>query len=130
MNPDQDKALLRVDGLKTYFPVRGGVLLTAKAQCKAVDDISLEIGAGETLGLVGESGCGKTSIAVCLLRLLPDNAQIKGGHIHFDGVDLVALPEDQMRTYRWNRISMVFQAAMNALNPVYTVEDQILEAIP
>jgi peptide/nickel transport system ATP-binding protein len=95
----------------------------------AVDGVSFSLGHGRSLGLVGESGCGKTSIAICLLRLLPDNAQIKGGSIRFDGVDLAALPEEQMRQYRWNRISMVFQAAMNSLNPVYRVGDQIIEAM-
>ena len=114
--------LLSVEDLVMHYTVRAG-------DVKAVDGVSFELEHGRSLGLVGESGCGKTSIAVCLLRLLPDNAQIKGGHIHFDGADLVALTEDQMRTYRWNRISMVFQAAMNSLNPVQRVGDQIVEAM-
>jgi peptide/nickel transport system ATP-binding protein len=81
------------------------------------------------LGLVGESGCGKTSIALALLRLLPPDARIVGGHIWMDGVDLLALPEDEMRRFRWRRVSMVFQAAMNVLNPVYRVGSQVVEAL-
>jgi peptide/nickel transport system ATP-binding protein len=84
---------------------------------------------GEAMGLVGESGCGKTSVATTLLRLLPDNALIKSGHVYLNGVDLLKLSEEEMRQVRWNKISMVFQAAMNALNPVYRVGDQIIEAL-
>jgi peptide/nickel transport system ATP-binding protein len=81
------------------------------------------------LGLVGESGCGKTSIAATILKLLPENAEIKSGHIYLNGSDLAAMSEDEMRAVRWRRISMVFQAAMNSLNPVYKVGDQITEAL-
>ena len=81
------------------------------------------------MGLVGESGCGKTSIAFSLLRLLPENAIIKSGKIFLNGTDLVPLKENEMRDIRWRHISMVFQAAMNALNPVYKVGDQIVEAM-
>ena len=81
------------------------------------------------MGLVGESGCGKTSIAFSLLRLLPENAHIKSGSIYLNGKDLVPLSENDMRKVRWRNISMVFQAAMNALNPVYKVGDQIIEAM-
>ena len=81
------------------------------------------------MGLVGESGCGKTSIAISLLKLLPDNAEIKGGHIYLNSTDVVPLTEEQMRELRWDKISMVFQAAMNALDPVYKVGDQIIEAM-
>ena len=102
---------------------------TRAGDVSAVDDVSFELKKGHALGLVGESGCGKTSVATTLLRLLPDNGVIKGGHIYLDGMDLVPLKEDQMRKVRWNRISMVFQAAMNALNPVYRVGDQIIEAM-
>jgi peptide/nickel transport system ATP-binding protein len=94
-----------------------------------VDDVSFYVERGESVGLVGESGCGKTSIAISLLKLLPDNAEILSGQILLDGVDLVPLSEDEIRRFRWRRISMVFQAAMNALNPVYTVEEQIIEAM-
>jgi peptide/nickel transport system ATP-binding protein len=95
----------------------------------AVDNVSFALKKGHAMGLVGESGCGKTSIATSLLRLLPDNALIKGGHIYLNSTDLVALDEEEMRKIRWRRISMVFQAAMNALNPVYKVGDQIIEAM-
>ena len=103
--------------------------LTRKGPVYAVDDVSFHVGRGEPVGLVGESGCGKTSIALSLLRLLPDNAKIMGGKILLNGTDLVPLTYDEVRTFRWRHISMVFQAAIDAMNPVYTVEDQILEAM-
>jgi peptide/nickel transport system ATP-binding protein len=102
---------------------------TRKGPVSAVNNISFEVYEGESLGLVGESGCGKTSIAACLMRLLPDNAQIVQGKILLTGTDLIALPEDDMRRYRWKRIAMIFQAAMNTLDPVYRVGDQIIEAL-
>jgi len=103
--------------------------MTRKGPVFAVDDVSFHVARGESVGLVGESGCGKTSVAISLLKLLPDNAEIKNGQILLNGTDLIPLSEDEMRHFRWRRISMVFQAAMNALNPVYTVEEQILEAM-
>jgi peptide/nickel transport system ATP-binding protein len=84
---------------------------------------------GQSLGLVGESGCGKTSIANCLMKLLPDNARLVGGRVLLDGQDLVPLSEEEIRSYRWRRIAMVFQAAMNSLDPVYKVGQQVVEAI-
>lgn len=114
--------VLAVEGLSMHFSTREGAV-------QAVDDVSFELQAGETLGLVGESGCGKTSLAIALLKLLPDNAQIVGGHVYFKGQDLVPLSEREIRQYRWKNISMIFQAAMNSLNPVYRVGDQIVEAI-
>jgi peptide/nickel transport system ATP-binding protein len=114
--------LLKVENLTMHYGTRGG-------DVKAVDGVSFELEEGDSLGLVGESGCGKTSIALTLLRLLPDNSKILDGHIWMDGTDLLALTEDEMRRYRWKRISMVFQAAMNSLNPVYKVGDQIIEAL-
>ena len=114
--------LLKVENLTMHYGTRGG-------DVKAVDGVSFELEEGDSLGLVGESGCGKTSIALTLLRLLPDNSKILEGHIWMDGTDLLALSEDEMRRYRWKRISMVFQAAMNSLNPVYKVGDQIIEAL-
>lgn len=103
--------------------------MTKKGEVKAVDDVSFSLEQGEALGLVGESGCGKTSVALTLLKLLPENARFLKGRAYFKGQDLVKLPEDQMRKVRWKGISMIFQAAMNSLNPVHRVGDQIIEAI-
>ena len=102
---------------------------TRQGDVKAVEKASFTVRRGESLGLVGESGCGKTTIALALLRLLPDNGRITGGHIYLDGADLVSMDYDQVRRYRWRRIAMIFQAAMNSLDPVYRVGDQIIEAI-
>lgn len=102
---------------------------TKMGDVQAVDGVSFTVEEGQAFGLVGESGCGKTSVAICLLRLLPENARILGGQILFDGKDLVRLPEEEMRKVRWKGISMIFQAAMNSLNPVYRVGDQIIEAM-
>ena len=115
--------LLKVKNLKTYFTVKRGSV-------KAVDDVSFEVEKGEALGLAGESGCGKTTVCLSILRILPSNGRILSGNILFKGTDLVKLTEDEMRTnVRWKGISIVFQGAMNALNPVYKVADQIVESI-
>src|SRR5512136_1120014 len=115
--------LLDIRNLKTYFDVRGGVL-------KAVDDVSFTIDAGETLGLVGESGCGKTVTANSIMRLVPiPPGRIAGGEILFDGVDILKLPASEMRKVRGNKISMIFQEPMTSLNPVFTVGDQVAEVI-
>jgi peptide/nickel transport system ATP-binding protein len=102
---------------------------TKKGMVSAVDGVSFDLRRGESMGLVGESGCGKTSIAMTLLKLMPDNARITKGQILLDGVDLVPMNGNQIQEVRWKRISMVFQAAMNALDPVYRVGDQIIEAL-
>lgn len=96
---------------------------------RAVDDVSFTVEKGEALGLVGESGCGKTTVALSLLKILPSGGRIRGGKIVFDGSDLVPLKDSAMRKYRWKHISLVFQGAMNAMNPVFKVGDQIAEAI-
>ena len=97
---------------------------------KAVNGVSFGLGAGETLGLVGETGAGKTSIAKAILRILPDPpAKITSGDIRFDGIDLLHCPESEMRRIRGERISMIFQDPMTTLNPVLTVGEQISEAI-
>jgi peptide/nickel transport system ATP-binding protein len=114
--------ILQVEDLTLAYHTRAG-------DVSAVDEVSFSLAEGESLGLVGESGCGKTSLASCLLRLLAENAEITRGRIRFKQVDLVPLSEAEMRRYRWRHIAMVFQAAMNALNPVYTVGDQIIEAL-
>jgi len=115
-------ALLDVKNLTMHYTTKMG-------DVHAVDNVSFTIEPGEAIGLVGESGCGKTSIALTLLRLLPDNAKFLGGSVLFEGVDLVRIPEEEIRKIRWRGISMIFQAAMNSLNPVYRVGDQIIEAI-
>ena len=115
--------LLEIRNLKTCFDVRGGVL-------KAVDDVSFTIEAGETLGLVGESGCGKTVTANSIMRLVPiPPGRIAGGEILFDGIDILKLPASEMRKVRGNKISMIFQEPMTSLNPVFTVGDQVAEVI-
>jgi peptide/nickel transport system ATP-binding protein len=99
------------------------------AALNAVEEISFSIDAGQSLGLVGESGCGKTTVMLALMRLLPEAGRIVDGQVLFDGQDLLHLSESEMCGVRWGDISMVFQGAMNALNPVRTVENQIVEAL-
>ena len=116
-------ALLRIDGLKTRFNTDDGPLL-------AVDDVSFDILPGETVGVVGESGCGKSVTALSVMRLVPDPpGRIVGGRVEFLGEDLLKLPEPRMRDIRGNKIGMIFQEPMTSLNPVFTVGDQIGEAI-
>jgi peptide/nickel transport system ATP-binding protein len=115
-------ALLDVQDLKTHYS-------TLRGSVKAVDGVSFQVNKGESLGLAGESGCGKTTIALSLLRILPSGGEIVGGKILFGKEDLVKLEEKQMRKMRWKEISIVFQGAMNALNPLFKVGDQIAEAI-
>jgi peptide/nickel transport system ATP-binding protein/oligopeptide transport system ATP-binding protein len=115
--------LLEIKNLRTYFYVRGYV-------AKAVDNVSLAIKSGETLGLVGESGCGKSVTAHSIIRLIPDPpGKIEGGDIFFDNQDLLKFSEAQMRKIRGNRISMIFQEPMTSLNPVFPVGDQVGEVI-
>ncbi len=102
---------------------------TSKGEVSAVNNVSFNVKKGQSLGLVGESGCGKTSIAFSLIRLLPDNAVIKGGEILLDHENITAMDKKELLKVRWKDISMVFQAAMNALNPIFSVGDQIVEAI-
>ena len=119
----QNNNLLEIKNLQTYFYVRGLV-------AKAVDNVSLTIKSGETLGLVGESGCGKSVTAHSIIRLIPDPpGKIEGGDIFFDGQSLLKLSEFQMRKIRGNRISMIFQEPMTSLNPVFPVGDQVGEVI-
>jgi peptide/nickel transport system ATP-binding protein len=114
--------LLEVRDLKTYFRLESGTV-------RAVDGVSFRLDYGEALGIVGESGCGKTTTALSLVQILPSNGRIAGGEINLMGIDLVKKSENQMRRYRWREISIVFQGAMNALNPVRRVVDQIAEPI-
>jgi len=101
----------------------------ARSSLTAVDDVSLQIAPGETLGLVGESGSGKSVTAFAILRLLPPPGRVAGGRILFEGRDLLALPEREMRAIRGARISLIFQEPMTALNPVMRIGDQIAEAL-
>jgi len=113
--------LLSIKGLQTYFFTPEGVV-------KAVDGVSFDILRGETLGVLGESGCGKSVTALSIMRLISSPpGRIMSGSIHFEGKDLVRLSPAQMRAIRGNQISMIFQEPMTSLNPVYTVGDQIAE---
>ena len=115
--------ILDVQDLKAYYS-------TIKGDVKAVDDVRLQMDRGEALGLVGESGCGKTTLALAIMRLLPWNGRIVEGMIRLDGVDIFGMDEKTFdKDYRWKRMAYVFQGAMNALNPVFRVGDQIAEAI-
>jgi peptide/nickel transport system ATP-binding protein len=96
---------------------------------RAVDRVSLDVFPGEVLGLAGESGSGKTTLAQAVLRVLPPPAVITGGEVRFEGRDLLRLSEPELREVRWRRISMVFQSAMDALNPVLTVEEQLADTL-
>ena len=121
--PDDKDILLRVDGLTTRFFTDEGISL-------AVEDVSFDVPCGKTVALVGESGCGKTVTALSVLRLVPNPpGRIVAGAVLLNGQDLLALSEDQMRQVRGNRISMIFQEPMTSLNPVFTVGDQIIEAV-
>lgn len=102
---------------------------TERGPVHAVNGLSLDVHAGESLGLVGESGSGKTTVALALMRVLPENGRITRGQAILDGVDLLAISEDEMNAQRWKNVSMIFQAAMNSLNPLYHVADQIIEAM-
>ncbi|MFQ5692655.1 MAG: ABC transporter ATP-binding protein [Nitrospinota bacterium] len=115
--------LLEINGLKTHF-------FTADGVAKAVDGVDLALDEGETLCVVGESGCGKTVTALSILRLIPDPpGRIVAGEIRFRGRNLLSLPEREIRDVRGNEISMIFQEPMTSLNPVFTVGYQIVEAI-
>ncbi|MCA8923410.1 MAG: ABC transporter ATP-binding protein [Planctomycetes bacterium] len=121
--PTATETLLELRDLRTYFDTDRGTV-------KAVDGVDLSIEKGKTLGIVGESGCGKSVTAYSIMRLIPDPpGRIAGGQILFDGKDIASLDEAGMRKIRGNRISMIFQEPMTSLNPVYTVGDQIAEAI-
>ena len=116
------QTLLEIKNLKTVFSTARGVI-------KAVDGVSLILHAGETLGIVGESGCGKTMLALSVMRLIPANGQIAEGEVLFNGQDLLSLPEDEMREKRGRDIAMIFQEPMTSLNPVLRIGEQIAEAI-
>lgn len=114
--------LLEIRDLVTVFD-------TVRGRIKAVDGVSLQVNSGETLGIVGESGCGKTILSLSIMRLVPANGKIISGEILFYGNDLLGLSEDEMRSRRGSEISMIFQEPMTSLNPVFRIGEQIAEAI-
>ncbi|HCR15999.1 MAG TPA: peptide ABC transporter ATP-binding protein, partial [Candidatus Latescibacteria bacterium] len=117
------KHLLTVSNLTTYFRTDGGI-------ARAVDGVSFTLDKGKTLGLVGESGCGKSVTSLSIMQLIPQPpGKIVSGKIYFGGRDLLALDEDEMRRVRGNDIAMIFQEPMTSLNPVFTCGNQIDEAV-
>ena len=122
-NKNSDDKILEIKNLHTYFHTDEGII-------KSVNDVSYYVKRGETLGVVGESGCGKSVTAMSILRLIPSPpGKIESGEILFDGIDLTKIDYDELRKIRGNRIAMIFQEPMTSLNPVYTVGDQIMESI-
>jgi len=119
---NNNKPLLEVKGLKTYFYTEDGVV-------RAVDGVNLEVYPGEVLGLVGESGCGKSVTSLSIMRLISKPGKIDEGQILLDGENLLELPEEEMIKVRGNRISMIFQQPQTALNPVFKVGDQLAEVL-
>ncbi len=123
MNDQENRKVLEVKNLKTSF-------FTEEGEVKAVDDISFSVYKGKTLGIVGESGCGKSVTSLSIMRLIPSPpGKITGGQIQYQGRDLTRLSSSEMRAIRGNEISMIFQEPMTSLNPVFTVGNQICEAI-
>ncbi len=114
--------LLRIEGLRTTFRTHNG-------EIAAVDGVDLGVAKGQTLGIVGESGCGKSVLSLSIMRLVPSPGRIAAGRILFEGRDLLDLPPAEMRDIRGNRIAMIFQEPMTSLNPVFTIGDQIVEAM-
>jgi peptide/nickel transport system ATP-binding protein len=114
--------VLKVSGLKVYYHISQGIV-------KAVDNIDFTVGCGEFVGLSGESGCGKTTTAMTLLQILPKEGVIEGGQAIFGNTDILTLDKKSLEAFRWKGISMVFQGAMNSLNPVHRVIDQMVDAV-
>jgi peptide/nickel transport system ATP-binding protein/oligopeptide transport system ATP-binding protein len=114
--------LLSIEGIRTVFR-------TGSGEVAAVDGVSLSVAKGKTLGIVGESGCGKSVLSLSVMRLVPQPGRITAGKVMFDGRDLLSLPAGEMRDIRGSRIAMIFQEPMTSLNPVFTVGDQITEAM-
>ena len=115
--------LLKVENVKMYWQVLRGYV-------KAVDDVSFSLEKGHSLGLAGESGCGKTSTALTILRLLPYNGRIMSGNIFFNGEEMLQMDDQRFqKEIRWKKMSVIFQGAMNALHPIHRIGDQITEAI-
>jgi len=121
MAKDGNNTLLEVHDLRMHYRLASGAVL------KAVDGVTFSIKRGDKLGLIGESGCGKTSLAMTLMGLLPENAFIAEGRIFFEDDDVLSFSPGQWREFRWEKVSMVFQSAMNALDPVYRVGKQLTD---
>ncbi len=122
MSESGKELLLEVKDLKTYFYTEDGVV-------KAVDGVDLRVYRGEVLGLVGESGCGKSVTSLSIMKLIGEPGQIVDGEVRFDGKDLIGLPESEMVHVRGNRISMIFQQPLSSLNPVFTIGSQVAEVL-
>lgn len=120
--PRQREELLRVENLSVEY-------LAARGSVRAVDNVSLTIGKGEVIGLAGESGSGKSTIAQAILRILQPPAIITGGRVIFEGRDILDMSDRELEKFRWDEVSMVFQSAMNSLNPVSTIGQQIIDGI-
>jgi peptide/nickel transport system ATP-binding protein len=114
--------ILRIENLSTYYR-------TDRGEAKAVENISFSMNKGEMLGLIGESGCGKTTVAQSILRLIEHPGRIVSGKAYLDGIDLLSAKPNELEKLRWKDISVIPQSAMNALNPIYTIGDQIVESI-
>src|SRR5258708_16269339 len=115
-------AVLQVENLRTHFHTRAGIV-------RAVDGVDLDVSEGRTLGVVGESGCGKSVTALSIMRLIDPPGRIEpGSRVLFRGRDLASVDEDELRQIRGNEISMIFQEPMTSLNPVWKIGDQIVEA--
>src|SRR5262245_66627144 len=115
-------ALLEVRDLRMVFPTDAG-------DARAVDGVSFSLDRGQVLGMVGESGCGKSMTALCLMRLVPPPGRITGGSVRFQDRDLLTLPEREMRGVRGAQMAMIFQEPTTALNPVLTAGNQVAEAL-
>ena len=123
MKSKQYKSLLEVKDLQTFFKTDAGIV-------KAVDGISFDLNEGETLGIVGESGCGKSVTNLSIMRLIQSPpGKIVGGEIFFEGLDILKLPENELRKIRGNEISMIFQDPMTSLNPFLKISTQMVETI-
>ena len=114
--------ILQVKNLKTYFHTEAGLV-------KAVNDVSFDVEKGKTLGIVGESGCGKSMTSLSIMRLIEKPGQIEGGEILLEGQDIVKMSEDEMCKIRGKKIAMIFQEPMTSLNPVFTIGQQLIEAL-
>jgi peptide/nickel transport system ATP-binding protein len=120
--PETREPLMRIENLKVEY-------LAGRGSVRAVDGVTFTIGKGEVIGLAGESGCGKSTVAQAIMRILQPPAIITGGQIIFEGRDVLEMNDRELRKFRWDGVSMVFQSAMNSLNPVATIGDQIIDGI-